>query len=85
MKKTAPEIIEHFLTLPYKIELYPEQDGGFTALHPELSGCMTQGETAEEALRMLQEAKELWLETALELGLQIPEPDQTLQTTRKQG
>lgn len=74
MKKTAPKPLEHYLTLPYKIELHPEQEGGFTALHPELPGCMTQGETAEEALQMLQEAKELWLETSLEMGLHIPEP-----------
>ncbi|GEM49170.1 type II toxin-antitoxin system HicB family antitoxin [Deinococcus cellulosilyticus] len=85
MEKTTPQTIEHLLTLPYKIELYPEPEGGFTALHPELSGCMTQGETVEETLQMLQEAKEIWLETALEMGLQIPEPDSVKPKSRKQG
>jgi antitoxin HicB len=35
---------------------------------------MTQGESREEALVMIDEAKELWLETALEEGIPIPEP-----------
>ena len=35
---------------------------------------MTQGESREEALAMIDEAQELWLETALEEGIPIPEP-----------
>jgi predicted RNase H-like HicB family nuclease len=35
---------------------------------------MTQGETREAALEMLDEAKELWLETALDENIAIPEP-----------
>jgi len=39
-----------------------------------LKGCMTQGDSREDALVMLDEAKELWLETALGEGIPIPEP-----------
>jgi len=35
---------------------------------------MTQGDTREEALTMMDEAFALWLETALEEGVPIPEP-----------
>lgn len=35
---------------------------------------MTQAETWEELIRMIEEAKEGWLEVALECGHDIPEP-----------
>jgi len=66
--------LEFFLSLPYRIELYPAAEGGFAAAIPELPGCITQGETQQEALEMIQDAKEAWIETALEEGLDIPEP-----------
>jgi antitoxin HicB len=56
------------------IELIPEKDGYWFASIPVLKGCMTQGENREDALAMLDEAKELWLETALKEGIPIPEP-----------
>ena len=40
---------------------------------PALKGCHTYGVTKEEARRNIVEAIELWLETAEELGLPIPE------------
>jgi antitoxin HicB len=60
--------------LPYTIELTPDEDGYWFASIPILKGCITQGESREDALQMLDEAKELWLETALEEGMPIPEP-----------
>lgn len=36
---------------------------------------MTNGETREDALNMIDDAKRLWLETALSLGMTIPEPE----------
>ena len=41
---------------------------------PELPGCMAHGETKEKALKEIETAKELWIETALEDGQTIPEP-----------
>lgn len=66
--------LEYYLSLPYPIELIPDEDGVWFAQIPLLTGCMTQGESREEALEMLDEAKMLWLETALEENIEIPEP-----------
>jgi antitoxin HicB len=70
MEKT----VEYYMSLPYTIELQRDPDEGWFVQVKELRGCMSQGETREEALSMIQEAMELWLEVALEDGLPIPEP-----------
>ncbi|MCL6443820.1 MAG: type II toxin-antitoxin system HicB family antitoxin [Alicyclobacillus sp.] len=62
------------MRLPYSIVLHPDPTGEYVAEIPDLPGCLTQGETIEEALRMIQEAKRAWLEVALEDGRPIPEP-----------
>ncbi len=70
--------LEYYLSLPYIIELIPDEDGVWFAHIPLLKGCMTQGDSRDEALHMLDEAKALWLETALEEGIPIPEPSGVL-------
>ncbi len=67
--------IEYYLRLPYIIELIPDEDGMWFAHIPLLEGCMTNGHSREDALQMLDDAKQLWLETALEIGQNIPEPE----------
>lgn len=62
------------MALPYTIELTPDKNGVWVASIPLLKGCFTQGDNREDALMMLDEAKELWFETALEEGIVIPEP-----------
>jgi antitoxin HicB len=62
------------MSLPYTIELIPDEDGYWFAKIPLLKGCMTQTDSWEEILPMITEAKELWLEVALEEGIPIPEP-----------
>jgi antitoxin HicB len=67
--------LEHYLSLPYTIEIIPDlDDGGYVARIRELPGCMTQAETWDELHLMIQEAKELWLEVAVDKGFHIPEP-----------
>jgi antitoxin HicB len=66
--------LNYYLSLPYAIELIPDEDGFWFARSPLLEGCMTNGESREDALVMLDDAKQLWLETALQLGKPIPEP-----------
>lgn len=66
--------LTYYLALPYAIELIPDEDGYWFARIPLLEGCMTQGNSREDALWMLDEAKVLWLETALAEGIAIPEP-----------
>ena len=53
---------------------YDPQDKIYVASVPELQGCMAHGETKEEALKEIEIAKELWIETAKEDGLPMPEP-----------
>ncbi len=65
-----------YLALPYRIEIYPGRAGGrivFVARHPELVGCMSHGDTPEEALESLREARELYIRTALG-GVELPRP-----------
>lgn len=45
------------------MSIYPEEDGGYTVMIPDLPGCMTQGETLEAALENINEARQLWIET----------------------
>jgi predicted RNase H-like HicB family nuclease len=45
-----------------RVILEPSEEGGYTALVPSLPGCISEGETREEALRNIQEAIELYLE-----------------------
>jgi predicted RNase H-like HicB family nuclease len=46
----------------YQIDLMPEEGGGYTVVVPALSGCVSHGETIEEATRNAREAIELHLE-----------------------
>lgn len=67
--------IDEYMALPYKIEIVPDtEEGGFVARLPELPGCITVGETMEEALANIGDAKRAWIEAAVEDGQSIPEP-----------
>lgn len=44
------------------VVLYPQDGGGYTAISPELSGCVTDGKTIDEAIKNMQEAASLYLE-----------------------
>jgi len=48
--------------------------GGFVAEIPDLPGCITEGDSLDEVFKMIEDAKRIWLETALERGKEIPEP-----------
>jgi predicted RNase H-like HicB family nuclease len=45
-----------------RVLLEPSDEGGFTAYVPALPGCISEGDTADEALANLREAVELYLE-----------------------
>ncbi len=70
--------LNDYLKLPYRMEVVKDPDeGGYVISFPELPGCLTSGETLEEALTNAEDAKKIWLEAALEDGLEIPEPKTT--------
>lgn len=73
MKKNKD--LNYYLSLPYTIRLMPDpEDGGYVAMIEELSGCMSQGDTYQEAMDMIEDAKKGWLAISLEDNLRIPEP-----------
>ena len=68
--------IEEYLKKPYKIEVIPDmEEGGYAISCPELPGCISCGDTIEEAMRNIEDAKIAWLNAALEEGIVIPEPE----------
>jgi len=59
----------------YEIIIYwSEEDSAFIAEVPELAGCMADGATYQEALANAEIIIAEWLETARDLGREIPEP-----------
>ena len=46
----------------YKVFLEKSDEGGYTAYVPSLPGCISEGNTKDEALKNIQEAIELYLE-----------------------
>ncbi len=58
----------------YTIILHPDMDeGGYTVTVPALSGCVTQGETLEEAIAMAKDAIRLYIDTLIADGEPVPE------------
>ena len=66
--------IKYYMKLPYTIIMIPDDEGYYVKIK-ELPGCMSQGDNESEALSNIQEAKELWLETAISRNISIPEPE----------
>ncbi|MBI2887629.1 MAG: type II toxin-antitoxin system HicB family antitoxin [Chloroflexi bacterium] len=58
--------------MKYTVILLPEEDGGYSVICPALPGCASQGDDISEALAMIKEAAELWLEVWLEEGRELP-------------
>ena len=59
----------------YHINLFwSDEDNIWIADVPDLRGCMTHGDTRAAALANAAESIELWIETACEIGLEIPKP-----------
>ncbi|MFQ5829491.1 MAG: type II toxin-antitoxin system HicB family antitoxin [Candidatus Methylomirabilia bacterium] len=45
-----------------RVILEPSEEGGYTAIVPALPGCISEGETRQEALKNIEEAIKLYLE-----------------------
>lgn len=68
--------IAEYMKLPYKMEITPDtEEGGFAVSFPDLPGCLTVGDTIEEAIKNAADAKRAWFEAAIEDGVSINEPD----------
>ncbi len=64
----------------FEVIFTPQKEGGFTVEVPDLPGCISEGDTLEEAEKNIQEAIGLYLETLEERGIPLPkrEPSKVL-------
>ncbi len=53
---------------------FDTSDNIYVASIPELQGCMAHGKTPEEAVREVLIVRDMWIDTAKELGIDIPSP-----------
>jgi antitoxin HicB len=54
--------------------LAPDEGGGYLVEFPDLPGCMSDGETVEEAILNGEDAMRCWLEAMREAGRPVPAP-----------
>ena len=71
MMKTLAE----YMKLPYKMEVVPDlEEGGYVVSFPDLPGCISAGDTIEDAIVNAMDAKKAWFEAAIEDQLVVDEP-----------
>lgn len=66
--------LDDYLALPYPITLTPDETGGYVATIALLPGCISEGNTEEEAIANIREAMELHIASMLEYGEVVPVP-----------
>src|SRR5438552_14373749 len=65
--------LEHYLNLNYPIEIVEDEDEVVASI-PDLPGCVSYGDSLEEAVQNLKATKELWIKGRLESDQEVPEP-----------
>ncbi len=68
------------MSFTFQVIFRPEPEGGYTVLVPSLPGCITYGESLEEATVMAREAIELYVETMREKKEEIVDDTRTFDT-----
>ncbi len=58
--------------MKYTVIIEKGRESGYVVYCPALKGCVSQGETREEALKNIREAMEVYIEALLEDGLLVP-------------
>ncbi len=69
----TPEV-ERLARRPYCIVVERDEDGDWVARVPELPGLITGGTTLDEMYAMVEDAKRMWIASALADGAPVPEP-----------
>jgi len=73
--------------MPHKYDLvvfWSADDDTFVVEVPDLPGCMAHGVTPAEAFNHAEQAIDLWIETARDLGRPVPQPrDRALHQVRR--
>ena len=67
--------VEEYMKKKYKMEIV-EEDDGFAITYPDLSGCISIGDTVEEVLKNGDDARREWFYAMIESGESIPEPSE---------
>jgi predicted RNase H-like HicB family nuclease len=65
------------MTAMRQVLIYQDEDGGWCAECPSLPGCISQGDSKEDAIRNMKEAVELYIKVLKEDGLPVPEEYQS--------
>ena len=60
--------------MKYRVLVEPDEDGVFDAEVPSLPGCISQGQTREEALANIKEAIALYVESLTAHNDPVPSP-----------
>jgi predicted RNase H-like HicB family nuclease len=69
--------------LSYRILLRKEPEGGYTVIVPSLPGCVTYGDSIDDAVTKAREAIDLYIESLKEHGEEVPTEDETFEYTVK--
>ena len=68
--------LNDYMKMSYRMEIVEDkEEGGYVISYPDLPGCITCGETIEAAVANVVDAKKVWIEAALEEGIEIHEPN----------
>lgn len=71
----AKKDLQYYLNLPWSYRfVWSDEDAGYVASIQELKGCVSFGETLEEAAFMIKDALSSYIETSLKYNDTIPEP-----------
>lgn len=74
IKRMRRREIKRRLDMPYTLEFTRNSDGSFFVKVKEFRGCMSEGDTIEEAYAMIRDAMAGWMKAMLEDRKPIPEP-----------
>lgn len=75
-KKISKEILK------YTVIFEPAEEGGFVVSVPALPGCVTEGDTFEEAVYMIKDAMKGYLAVLKKQGLEIPKETEDVVVTK---
>lgn len=68
--------LDEYMKAAYRMEIVEDPDeGGYVVSFPDLPGCLTCGETLEQAIANAQDAKKAWFQAVLKDGVEIRDPD----------
>src|SRR4051812_31362431 len=74
LDETGGRYSEPCYTVRVILEVDEDGDSFYLASHPELDGCMAQGDTWEEAVESLRGVRELFISSLIRRGLPVPPP-----------